>query len=266
MSPGSSQVAIYKMDNQQQSRLLQLPVELQLAIFEYSVIEDTPLLLNCGCDSSYRSVEAWEEDQALWERGEKHPPAQPGLTQTCHVIRATTLPMFYRQNMFRAHYCFETNLDKSIDWLGAIGPANRQNLRDFALWDWNPIFDVFTPRDLKRAKRSDIVRKYGGRMESLHRDDHCFHKVVFGERVEDPLELLPLLFDDSNYPQESGVDDHAAIVPAVSIMCVDGPDSFPNKHRVIRQQPHFTSPEFKAFTNFIHDTNFSDDTNVSTSD
>ena len=37
------------MQNQEQSRLLQLPMELQLAIFEFVVIEDDPLLLNCGC-------------------------------------------------------------------------------------------------------------------------------------------------------------------------------------------------------------------------
>ncbi len=51
------------MEHQQQSRLLQLPNELLLLIFEYTVTEEGPLLLNCGCDSSYNSLEEWHEDQ-----------------------------------------------------------------------------------------------------------------------------------------------------------------------------------------------------------
>ena len=185
-----------KSQAQQQSRLLQLPVELQLTIFEYAVIENEPLLLNCGCDSSYDGdFDALDEDRALWTTGEKHSPLQPALTLTCKIIRAVTLPMFYLQNAFRAHYCYETDFDMVIKWLRLIGPANRRLLRDFCLWDMNPRFDQWRPDNLRKASRSEAFRGMGGSMETLKRDDCCCHRVTFGDEDHDYYGLVPQLFE-----------------------------------------------------------------------
>lgn len=72
---------------------------------------------------------------ALWESGEKHPPVQPALTRTCKFIRSLALPIYYQQNVFRAHYCYETDIFMAIKWLKGIGHANRLLMCDFALWD-----------------------------------------------------------------------------------------------------------------------------------
>lgn len=186
------------MDFQQQSRLMQLPAELQLTIFEYVVIEHETLLINCGCDSSYRGDwDKWEEDRQLWASGQKQPPQQPGLTRTCKVIRSITLPMFYTRNVFRAHYCYETDFPLLIRWLTAIGLDNRMLLRDFALWDWNRFFDRQVPSNILKAKRSDLCRGLKGKMETLEREQYCCHKVTFGDGEEEYYDLIPQLFEQT---------------------------------------------------------------------
>ena len=182
------------MHTQQQSRLLQLPAELQLAIFEYAIYEDDALLINCGCDSSYPSIEEWHEDQALWDKGIKRAPLQPSLTRTCATIRSVTLPMFYA-NAFRAHYCYAADINIALKWLECIGPANRRLLRDFCFWDMNPKFDIWEPNDLKRARRSNVVRGMGGRLETLERNGYCCHQVTYGDADHDHYELVPSLFE-----------------------------------------------------------------------
>ena len=169
-------------------------MELLLLICEHAVIEEEPLLLNCGCDSSYKSLEAWHEDEALWESGEKHPPVQPALTRTCKFVRALAIPIYYQQNVFRAHYCYETDLTMAIRWLKGIGHANRLLMRDFALWDKNPSFDAWIPRDIKQAQRSDIVRCMGGCMETVGVPGFCCHKVAFEEGEREYYDAIPWLF------------------------------------------------------------------------
>lgn len=184
------------MHPQHQCRLLQLPAELQLIIFEYAVIEENPLLVNCGCDSSYfRDIEKWHQDQNLWSQGEIRSPSQPALTRTCSMIRNISLPMFYQQNSFRAHYCYETNFDMAVHWLRMIGQENRRLLKDFCFWDWNPTYDRQMPRDMWKVKRSEIFRGMGGSMETLGSQQCCCHRVTFGEEDEDYYELVPSLFE-----------------------------------------------------------------------
>ena len=184
------------MHSQQQSRLLRLPVELQLAIFEYAIIESEPLLLNCGCDSSYGgNYQEWHADEERWTSREKHPPQQPGLTGTCAAVRSVTLPMFYQQNAFRAHYCFEADLDMAVAWLKRIGPTNRRLLRNFCCWDKNRHYDNQMPKDLKRVRRSDLVRDMGGSLETLKVDEYCCHRVIFGDGDNDHYEMVQHLFD-----------------------------------------------------------------------
>jgi hypothetical protein len=177
-----------------QSALFNLPTELVLSIFEYAIIEAEPLLLNCGCDSSYTDEEEWDEDQARWESGEKHPPYQPGLTQTCRWVRSVTLPMFYERNAFRSHYCFRVDLDMSLRWLKAIGPDNRRRLKDFCFIDKNPLYDMQWERDLKRLQRREVFKEMDGNFETLE-SAYCCHRVRFGVEQDDSLEGLEALFE-----------------------------------------------------------------------
>ena len=188
------------MHSQQQSPLLQLPMELQLAIYEYAVIENESLYVNCGCDSSYASIAAWNEDQALWEDGRKHPPVQPGLTRTCQLVRALSLPIYYQRNAFRAHYCYEADLSMAIKWLKSIGQANRELMPDLAMLDVNPSFDFRVPNDIKKVGRSAIVREMGGRMQTEDRNprDCCMHRVVFGLSDDEYYESVATLFRDDS--------------------------------------------------------------------
>ena len=183
------------MHLQQQSRLLQLPTELQLVIFEYAVVETAPLLINCGCDSSYfGDDERWQQDLELWESGEKHPPTQPALTRTCRLIRNIALPMYYQQNSFRAHYCFPSDFDGCIKWVEQIGSANRRLLRYFCLWDKNSSYDQWTPEALAKVKRSAMFQDLGGSMETLEVIGCCCHRITFGDEGDDYYEFVRYVF------------------------------------------------------------------------
>lgn len=183
------------MHAQLQSPLLQLPAELQLAIFEYAVQEAEPLLVNCGCDSNYEdNKDKWIEDKAAWEEGQYRPPEQPSLTRTCALIRAITLPMFYRMNGFRAHYCFQADKQVAIKWLDRVGPENRRMMRDFCFQDLNPQFDEWLGRDLLQLKRGDVIKKMGGRLETLKVEGRCCHRVTFPAAMEDDLDGVEELF------------------------------------------------------------------------
>lgn len=183
------------MNQQTQSPLLRLPAELQLTIFEYAVQEEEPLLLNCGCDSSYYGDrKQWEADKTAWAEGQLRPPKEPALTRTCALIRDITLPMWYKMSVFRAHYCYAADKVSAIAWLDRLGPAKRSMLRDVAFWDLNPGFDYSVPRDLMQLKRSKLCREMGGVVETEEMEDRCFHRVTFRQGVEDEFEGLEGLF------------------------------------------------------------------------
>jgi hypothetical protein len=137
----------------EQSLLLNLPTELQLLIFEFTVIDDKPLLLNCACDSSYPGRHGeWELEMNAWKAGDRTPPHQPAITQTCRHVRHIALPIFYKQNSFVARYCTATQRDLPFNWLGAIGKHNRLLLREVYLKDDNPTYDSFCPSYIKEGK------------------------------------------------------------------------------------------------------------------
>ena len=162
------------------SRLLSLPQELQLLIWEYSVISDSPLHVNCPCDSSYGGWTAtYFADREAWESGVKQPPAQPALTRVCRSIRANALPIFYKANEFQAGYCYETDAETVRDWLQRIGRENREMMREFYFYDGNPKHDVNRDKDLKAVMRGEVVRKMGGKVKSCYTDTYCRHDVKF---------------------------------------------------------------------------------------
>ncbi|KAF2167883.1 hypothetical protein M409DRAFT_22031 [Zasmidium cellare ATCC 36951] len=181
----------------QPSRLLSLPPELQLLIWESTVISPEPLHLNCPCDSSYGGwTDEYYTDQASWEAGEKEPPWQPSLTRVCRSIRADALPIFYKYNRFQAGYCYETDTEIVVDWLKVIGEENRKLMRGFYFWDANCRHDANCPKDLKRVQRSEVVRGMCGVLESEYGEEYCKHAVRFGVKGEDEeLEGLEGLFE-----------------------------------------------------------------------
>lgn len=161
--------------------ILELPIELQLAIYELAVIEHHPLLLNFPCNSSYRSrYDLMNTDRADWKAGTKYPPMQPALTQTCHSIRDATLPIFYGSNVFRACYCSKEMLAKPSDWLYMIGQRNREMLRHFYFYDRNESQDRRAPRALERLESCKIFAEMNGKMASLSGENCCAHLVTFG--------------------------------------------------------------------------------------
>ncbi|KAK4495691.1 hypothetical protein PRZ48_012959 [Zasmidium cellare] len=196
-SQGSTKTQDQGTKPNQPSRLLSLPPELQLLIWEFTVISPTPLHLNCPCDSSYGGwTDEYYNDQSLWETGEREPPWQPALTRVCRSIRADALPIFYKHNLFQAGYCYETDTDMVVDWLKVIGEGNRNLMRGFYFWDANGRHDANCPKDLKRVVRSEVVRGMGGVVESEYLEGGCRHAVKFGVKGEDEeLEGLEGLFE-----------------------------------------------------------------------
>ena len=166
-------------------RLLELPVELQLSIYELAVPKSELFLLNCPCNSSYRaSYPAEREDRKAWESGAKHPPKQPAITQTCHFIRDETLAMFYERNIFRACYCHTKEmLPPVVQWLATIGSRNREMLKHLYFYDRNERQDSNSPHALRLLEDSEIFTAMGGTMESIHTDQFCAHWVTFGTNV-----------------------------------------------------------------------------------
>jgi hypothetical protein len=172
--------------------LLNLPLELQLPIYELVVTEEKPLLLNRPCNSSYRGrYPEMAIDKAAWKEGEKHPPSQPALSRTCRSVREAALPIFYRENFFRASYCYQANmLPAPIKWLKMIGKDNRENLRRFYFYDRNQSHDSWTPHDLETLKGCEVFTEMGGRMETFSNKFCCAHLVTFGEGGRNAGETL----------------------------------------------------------------------------
>ncbi|KAK0930999.1 hypothetical protein LTR29_016506 [Friedmanniomyces endolithicus] len=120
---------------------------------------------------------AWDADKQAWASSEKHAPAQPGLTRTCKALRALTLPLFYQENRFRAHYCNTADFATAERWLEAIGPRNRACLRRMWLFDENPKQDRHWPRDIEGEKET-LRERFGAVLEPAVIDENVRHRVV----------------------------------------------------------------------------------------
>jgi hypothetical protein len=174
------------------SLLFNLPLELQLSIYELVVQLPGPLLLNCPCNSSYRGrYKLMYADEKSWAKGDKQPPAQPALTLTCRSIRAAALPIFYKRNIFRASYCYSKEmLPAPLKWLRMIGKENREALRQLYFYDRNERHDKSTPRDWKEIEESETFTELGGKAETFSNLLFCAHLVTFGD-YERPEGQIP---------------------------------------------------------------------------
>jgi hypothetical protein len=164
--------------------LLNLPTELQLDIYALAVTSSSPLLINCPCDSSYLGrYDAKTTDEAAWASGDLGPPQQPALTRTCRSIRAKALPIFYKENVFRAGYCqaTEAGRDAAAKWLKMIGKGNRESLRHFYFYDRNQGQDRQSRDMLQELKECEIFKDMGGRMKTMSSQWCCAHLVGFGD-------------------------------------------------------------------------------------
>lgn len=132
-----------------QSRLLALPTELRLLIYELAVTVDGPIAISphaVGC----------EVDDMEWlVRAAEEKGIQPALTRTCSEIRIAVLPLYYSSNDFVAILCrydFGINGIESkllTAWLTAIGPANRSQLRSLTTME---------PKVLRTDNRVEATR------------------------------------------------------------------------------------------------------------
>ncbi|EME41711.1 hypothetical protein DOTSEDRAFT_134645 [Dothistroma septosporum NZE10] len=183
-----------------QSRLLSLPAELQLAIWEFAVIREDALLVNCPCDSAFGGwTDEYYEEVHLWENGTEHSPWQPAITRVCRSIRVDALPMWFKHNSFQSGYCWETNLAMTLDWLKIIGAENRKKMKHFYFYDANSQHDHYCSKDLTKLKRSAVFREFGGVMKSTYDGECCRHDVAFcDENVDDELDGLEGLFNDAS--------------------------------------------------------------------
>ncbi|KAK4898476.1 hypothetical protein LTR27_004073 [Elasticomyces elasticus] len=187
------------METSHRCRLLDLPVELQLNIYELVVIMNEPLLLNCGCDSSYRGKdqcdcdssycgknhsEREDEDREAWETGDLHAPHEPNITRTCRFIRDLTIPIFYKDNEFLAHYCHAADFDVALAWLENIGSKKRELLVQLSLFDANSNYDEWCPDQIEQAKQT-LEDRFNGKTESVVTNDSgIFRRVTFARGDE----------------------------------------------------------------------------------
>ncbi|KAK4890810.1 hypothetical protein LTR27_010511 [Elasticomyces elasticus] len=146
-------VEVCKNANNMRCRLLELPPELQLLIYELVVIYEKPIKLNyMDCVRYLGSKEAdspYSEDWRAWETArvvDRHNKAQPTLAATCRRIRSIILPVYYKRNIFEACCCYGMigwdysmpeamlrTLEEMRVWLENIGSSNRALLTGFSI-------------------------------------------------------------------------------------------------------------------------------------
>ncbi|KAK3660788.1 hypothetical protein LTR56_000546 [Elasticomyces elasticus] len=116
-------------------RLLELPEELQLQIYELVVIAKAPIRishLRCvGCLRAHNFEENMDASLAPFFSERK----QPALSRTCRTIRNIVLPIYYKRNSFRVClFCNNRHRIASRTWLLSMGGANRALLKGFEVY------------------------------------------------------------------------------------------------------------------------------------
>ncbi|KAK4956752.1 hypothetical protein LTR10_006280 [Elasticomyces elasticus] len=107
-------------------RLLDLPPELQLRIYEFAICSDEPIDITIGQRTKQACIS---------------PRAQPALARTCRSIRVDALKFYYSRNIFEANYCQEVarydqqSTAVTIAWLHSIGASNRGLISSLQLYD-----------------------------------------------------------------------------------------------------------------------------------
>lgn len=182
-------------------RLLDLPTELQLRIFEFAVIEEEPITISmriwmnhkCGPRSSddYWPVDYWRL-RKLWFGGPQIAKrTQPAIARTCRYIRAESLKIYYSQNKFEACYCSGHVEDcDSMDttrWLMAIGEVNRNQMKGLVMNDGLGNTTCYECENgdayACRWVMSTTLEWLGARMECISGEPRASN-VIFGSNKE----------------------------------------------------------------------------------
>ncbi|KAK5688213.1 hypothetical protein LTS10_000191 [Elasticomyces elasticus] len=152
----SSGTALAEEDRPKQKprcRLLELPEELQLVIYELVVISDHTIILDdldcCGFGDDERP----SNDENQWLRE----GMQPEISKTCRSIRSIALPVYYKRNVFEFCYCslgYESLLRRTKHWLDDIGASNRALLATLRYHEWDIEPSANRTRSVPKALQS----------------------------------------------------------------------------------------------------------------
>lgn len=105
--------------------------------------------------------------------------------------------MWFKYNRFQSGYCYETDLDMTVDWLEIMGAENRKMMTHFYFYDANYQHDRNCPKDLTKLERSKVTREFGGVMQSTYDGESCRHDVTFCDKIDgEELEGLEGLFEE----------------------------------------------------------------------
>lgn len=143
---------MFQETNDQRSRLLNLPPELQLRIFELAVVQDEPIRVNFPCAWSFSRrglglcsadekgsddmVEsAYRATRQAWNDGGKTLCHQPALSKLCKAVRHDVLKLFYGKNVFEMAYCDAYKCEAIGRWAKGIGVENRRLLKNVVATD-----------------------------------------------------------------------------------------------------------------------------------
>ncbi|KAK5125817.1 hypothetical protein LTR85_012093 [Meristemomyces frigidus] len=122
-------------------RLLDLPPELRLRIYEYAVTSDGPVQItfnNYKPQNEYgimgpeaAALNEWQQPAAIAER------TQAALSRTCREIHVDALKLYYAHNDFEAGYCHVAHREfpTLVKWLDSFGVQHRERLRSLRISD-----------------------------------------------------------------------------------------------------------------------------------
>ena len=117
-------------------RLLDLPAELRLKIYEYTVTQNDSIkitLPDCPCKPKDKQLahDIWCAPLSVTQR------TPPALTRTCKSIREDALKFYYKGNDFEAGYCLNKGQhDVLLEWLACIGAEARADMRTLMIYDY----------------------------------------------------------------------------------------------------------------------------------
>jgi hypothetical protein len=166
------------------SRLLALPLELQLMIYEEALVYPHALAVNKRC-----VIWAWAMEVPKKRVHARLTTKHVALTQTSRFVREATLPVFYERNRFQVD-CIEPyeTIRHVVTWLAGLGPERRlwihslHFVKHYDIWHW---VESHLPYNLLR---SPIVLEMNGQfqIEDLEHDGRAWQRghssAIFGSK------------------------------------------------------------------------------------
>ncbi|KAK4890808.1 hypothetical protein LTR27_010509 [Elasticomyces elasticus] len=156
-------------DQMPRCRLLELPEELQLEIYELVVTSEKKLRLNRICCPGY-GADVNDIHYGTLEIQEQRERHQPAITKTCRSIRSIALPAYYNRNFFEVCCCIDKpwgvpyGIRAVTPWLKKIGASDRVLLGNFNIHErvW-PNNERVWPNNARSA-----VQPFGATARAFH--------------------------------------------------------------------------------------------------